>query len=73
MCKLQSSFDDLSFSCGADLKDANLPANLQDLMYVKKLHRNEPIEKLYYAANYDDICVYCAGMSISLLKKVMVY
>ena len=25
-----------------------------------KMSCNEPIEKLYYKANFDDICVYCA-------------
>jgi hypothetical protein len=37
----------------ADLKDV-LPDGLQ--VYVKKMHCNKPIERLYYyAANYDDI------------------
>ena len=35
ICKLKSSFDNLSFSCGADLQDAELPADLKNLVYVK--------------------------------------
>ena len=51
----------MSFSCGADLQEADLPDALVGVVYVKKMCCNEPIEKLYYAANFDDICVYCAS------------
>lgn len=59
--KLRGTSDDLSFSCGTDLQDAGLPAELEGVVYVKKMYCNEPIERLYYSANFDDICVCCAG------------
>ena len=34
---------------------------MDSVVYVKKMFCNEPIERLYYSANFDDICVYCAG------------
>ena len=59
--KLNATLDGLSFSCGADLQEAGLPPELDGVVYVKKMYCNEPIERLYYSANFDDICVYCAG------------
>ena len=59
--RLKQSFDDVSFSCGADLQEADIPAQFKGLVYVKKMHCNEPIERLHYSANYTDICIYCAG------------
>ena len=59
--KLRQTFEDLSFSCGAELQEAGLPLELEDVVYVKKMYCNEPIEQLYYSANFDDICIYCAG------------
>ena len=59
--KLNATLDGLSFSCGADLQEAGLPAELDGVVYVKKMYCNEPIERLHYSANFDDICVYCAG------------
>lgn len=61
---LNSLLDGMSFSCGADLQDAHLPDSLVGVVYVKKMYCNEPIEKLYYAANFDDICVYCASEEV---------
>ena len=51
----------LSFSCGADLQEADLPDELTGIVYAKKMFCHEPIEKLYYSANYTDICVHCAA------------
>ena len=60
---LNKVLDGMSFSCGADLQEANLPDALVGIVYVKKCIAscNEPIEKQYYAANFDDICVCCAS------------
>ena len=44
-----------------ELQEAGLPSELDGVVYVKKMYCNEPIERLYYSANFDDICVYCAG------------
>ena len=41
------------------LKEANLPAELQDLIYVKKMALHAM--KLFYSANYDPVCIYCAS------------
>ena len=43
--------DGLSFSCGSELQDADIPPDLKDVVYVKKLQCTEPVEKLYYSAN----------------------
>ena len=59
--KIRGTLDDLTFSCGADLQEVGLPPELDGVVYVKKMYCNEPIERLYYSANFDDICVYCAG------------
>ena len=59
--KLRGTLDDLSLSCGADLLEAGLLPELNGVVYVKKMYCNEPIDRLYYSTNFDDICVYCAG------------
>ena len=44
-----------------DLQEASLrvPPELHSVCEEDDCH--EPIERLYYSANSDDICVYCAG------------
>ena len=67
-CKLTSSekqamervLDGLSFSCGSELRDADIPPDLKDVVYVKKLQCTEPVEKLYYSANLQDIYIHCS-------------
>lgn len=59
--QLEHSLSDLSFSCGAQLQDADIPAFLQDIVFVRQLICGEPIEKLYYAAKFADICIHCAS------------
>jgi len=62
VCKLHTAFDDLSFSCGASLQEADsIPSDLKDVVYVRNMHCNEPTEKLYYSAKFLDICIHCAG------------
>ena len=58
--KLRMALDDLSFSCGASLQDSEIPSELKELVYVRNMHCNEPIEKLYYSVKFEDICIYCA-------------
>ena len=60
--KLNATLDGSSFSCAADLQEAGLPAELDGVVHVNKMYCNEPIERLYYSANFDDICVYCADV-----------
>ncbi len=53
--------DDMSFLCGAQLQELDdIPATLKDIVFVREMLCGQPIEKLYYAARFDDICVYCA-------------
>lgn len=59
--QLQFAIEDLSFTCGAPLQDLNLPGRLNDV-YTRQLQCEEPIEKLYYSAKYDPICIYCGGV-----------
>ena len=56
---LQGILEDYSFTCGAPLQDLELPGRLVNV-YSRDLACFEPIEKLYYTAKYDPICVYCA-------------
>ena len=56
--ELQKILDNVSYSCGAVLKDLQLPPAFKDVE-VKEHVCNDPIEKLYYSAKYDPICIYC--------------
>ena len=52
----------LSFSCGAQLQDSDLPDSVEEIVFVRKLACEDPIEKLYYSAQFEDIiCVHCSG------------
>ena len=57
--KLNAALDGLSFSCGSPLQDLDLEDCIQSEVYVQDLQCGEPVEPLYYAANFQDICVYC--------------
>ena len=59
--KLRQTLKYLSFSGGAELQDVGLQAELERVVYVKSMYCNEPIERLYNSANFDDIYIYCAG------------
>jgi len=48
----------LSFSCGAQLQDSDLP---DYLVFVRKLACENPVEKLYYSAKFEDMCIHCSG------------
>ena len=59
--ELEGALDGMSFSCGAQLQDADIPTYLKDIVYVRQMSCEDPIEKLYYSAKFEDICVYCAA------------
>ena len=59
--QLEKALDDMSFSCGAQLQDADIPECLKAVIFVHQMSCEEPVEKLYYSAKFQDICVYCAG------------
>ena len=41
--------------------NVGLPAKLEWAVYVKGMYYNEPIERLYNSASFDDICINRAG------------
>ena len=53
-------FNDMSFSCGAQLADLELPPSLQNV-FVRDLTCSNPTEKLYYSLGHENIhvCYYC--------------
>ena len=57
--KLQRVISDYSYTCGAKLDDLNLGEELKDIK-VKDHSCEDSIEKLYYSASFEPICVYCA-------------
>ena len=57
---LQQVLDKWLFTCGAQLQDLNLTGCLADV-YVREMSCNEPIERLYYSAKYESICIYCTA------------
>eukprot|EP00731_Ephydatia_muelleri_P010010 Em0005g596a len=57
---LESAIDSMSYSCGALLKDAEIPSSLKDIVFMRQLQCHSLIEKLYYSAKCSDICIYCA-------------
>jgi hypothetical protein len=46
-------------SCGSPLQELDLPAELEQKVYVRELRCHDPIEILYYTAKYEPICIYC--------------
>ena len=57
---LEIALDGLSFSCGSELQDADIPPAIKDVVFVKKLQCTDTVERLYYSANLKDICIYCS-------------
>ena len=57
--KLNATLDGLSFSCGSPLQDLDMDHAILSEVYVQDLQCSEPVEPLYYAASFKDICVYC--------------
>ena len=48
---VEASLDGLSFSCGSQLS----------VIFVGDSQCNDPVEALYYSANYTDLCVHCCA------------
>ena len=57
---LEKSLSGMSFSCGAPLQELDLAPELRDIVFVRSLQCGDPIERLYYTAKYEPICIYCA-------------
>ena len=45
---------------GAPLQELEMSAELKELVFVRNLQCNDPIECLYYTAKYEPKCIYCA-------------
>lgn len=59
---LQSTLDDWTYTCGAQLQDLDLQDRLQDIVAMRVIRCQEPVEKLYYTAGiYEDICIHCCS------------
>ena len=55
---LQSVLEDVSYSYGASLEDIQFPITLSSHSIVVRDHRcGDTIERLYYSAEYEDICI----------------
>ena len=62
---IQCALDGMSFSCGAQLQDADIPEHLKDTVFVRQMGCEQPVEKLYYSAKFEDICVHCSGDDVA--------
>ena len=59
--EVEQGLNGLSFSCDAQLQDSDLPDYLKEIVFVRKLACEDPVEKLYYSAKFEDICIHCSG------------
>jgi hypothetical protein len=55
--ELQSILDDFTYTCGSKLHDV-LPEKYS-LVEIRDHSCHDPIEKLYYSAMYEPLCIYC--------------
>lgn len=55
--EVERGLNGLSFSCGAQLQDSNSPDHLKKIVLTRKLACEDPVEKLYYSAKYEDMCI----------------
>lgn len=60
---LEHLLEDWTFTCGSQLQDLGLNGSLNEV-YVQETTCNELIEKLYYSAKYDPICIYCGLLQL---------
>ena len=58
---VKSALEDISFTCGTQLQDLELPGRLNEV-YTRTISCEKPIEKLYYLAKYAGayMCVLCS-------------
>ena len=59
---LMSALDGMSFSCGSPLQDLEVDNELKDAAFVRNLNCCDPIEILYYIAEYEPICIHCGQL-----------
>lgn len=58
---LLQALNGMSFSCGAQLQDANILEHLKYTVFICQMACEQPVEKLYYFAESEDIRVHCSG------------
>ena len=58
--KLQTIFDNFTYTCGSKLAELQLPVEFKDVE-IRDHCCGDPVEKLYYSAKFDPICVYCGN------------
>ena len=59
---LQSILEDISQTCGSSFDDLDLPDSLS-FVVIRSHQCGDAIERLYYSAGYEDICIFCATSS----------
>ena len=55
--QLELSLDYMSFSCGAQLQDGDIPVHLKDVVYVRQMSCEDPIEKLLLCQVCGHLCL----------------
>ena len=58
---LQKALEQFTYTCGARLSSLDLGEEFKNVE-VRVHSSYDPIEKLYYSAGFDPICVYCASV-----------
>ena len=53
----------MTYTCGATLQELDLPDKFS-CVYVREYNCFDPIEKLYYSAGLEPICIYCAAEDV---------
>ncbi len=60
---LQHIIDDISYSCGPLIQDLDLPEKFS-CVYMKDQNCHDTVKKLYYSADFEPICIYCASENV---------
>ena len=60
--ELQLLLDDYTYSCGSQLSELHLPDKFENVE-IRRHSCHDIIEKLYYSAKYEPICVYCGTIT----------
>lgn len=55
---LQVTLEDYMYTCGSSLAELNLPEEYKDVE-IRDHDCHDPIERLYYSAKNEPICIYC--------------
>ena len=61
---LEAILDDVSYSCGASFEDIEFLDGLESVC-IRDHNCGDPVERLYYSAEYDAVCYYCASKNVT--------